>query len=229
MSLRYRSILPLALLACPTVLQAQGSLGQPAGCGGNDNRALRSAFGATAGVIVGLVAVNIRYSDWSESKPRNFGSIRLNAGVIGGLLGGALGTVKLAPCGASRVSTDRGRGAYSPITTEEIKRSGITGNAYELVYSLRRVWLNTRGIEMSETPQVHGDPRSGVLVIPGNPTIMVYLDHAQLGDMEILKTVPVATVMEVVYYDAAQATLRWGAGHNHGAIQVMTSAASAAR
>lgn len=225
-----RALVVVAAILPPT-LHAQVPRPSPAevGCGAPDNRLLRSVMGGTAGAIVGLVAVNIRYSDWSDQRPSNVGAIRLNAGAIGGLLGASLGSIRSGGhCVGSRSTGARERGAYALITAEEITRSGITGSVYEVVYSLRRSWLNTRGIEVSETPQVHGDPRSGVVVTPGNPTIMVYLDNGNMGDMVALKAIAINGVAAVRYYDAAQATQKWGAGHNHGAIQVLTSSVTVA-
>ena len=213
-------------LASPLEAQNSGMAGSPGGCG-PDNRVLRSALGASSGAIVGLVAVNIRYSDWSDRQPRNLGMIRLNASVLGGLLGASVGSIRFGGCQPGPSSRQRARGMYAAITADEIERSGLNGSVYELVHSLRRPWLNTRGIEMSETPTVTGDPRSGVSVTPGNPTIMVYLDHAKLGDMVALTTIPVVGVTSVRYYDAAEATQKWGMGHNHGAIEVLTTASSA--
>jgi len=220
-----RHLIIAALMPCALYAQAPATSAPRLDCGREDNRLLRGVMGGAAGAIVGLVAVNIRYSDWSDHRPGNLGRIRLSAGLVGGLVGASLGNVMTAPCAAGpRASTSRARGMYASITADEIARSGITGSVYELVYSLRRQWLNTRGVEMSETPQLIGDPRTGVVVTPADPTIMVYLDHGSMGDMMILKSIPIAGVVTVKYYNAAEATQKWGNGHNHGAIQVLTSA-----
>jgi hypothetical protein len=52
---------------------------------------------------------------------------------------------------------------------------------------------------------------------------MVYLDDAKLGSVDQLRELPVVGVNQVRYYDGAEATYKWGAGHIHGAIQVVTT------
>lgn len=90
------------------------------------------------------------------------------------------------------------------------------------MFALRQHWLNARGVELSETPSVTMDER-GARVTPAVAAALVtYLDHVRLGDQEQLRTVAISGVLAVRYYDAAQATLRWGAGHRHGVIQVIT-------
>jgi hypothetical protein len=37
-----------------------------------------------------------------------------------------------------------------------------------------------------------------------------------------LRALPVAGVMAVRYFDGPQATYKWGSGHSHGAIVVVT-------
>jgi hypothetical protein len=56
----------------------------------------------------------------------------------------------------------------------------------------------------------------------GEPNLIIYLDNARLGTTSQLRSLPVAGVIGIRYYNGAEATYRWGAGHQHGAIQVLT-------
>jgi hypothetical protein len=112
------------------------------------------------------------------------------------------------------------------ITAADIQKFGGNGSVYDLVFALRKQWLNTRGVELSETPGVSMS-ESGGAVTSAAPTLIAYLDNARLGDMEQLRTMPLTGVVAVRYYDAAQATQRFGAGHRHGVIQVITVAEQA--
>jgi len=81
-----------------------------------------------------------------------------------------------------------------------------TSDAFEAIRVLRPNWLRKRG-QMSVTQ---------------DSDIQVYLDHVQLGGVEMLRSIPVSTVGSVQFLDAASATQRWGTGHVHGAILVTT-------
>ena len=59
--------------------------------------------------------------------------------------------------------------------------------------------------------------------LDGEPRLMVYLDNAKLGSVEQLRTLPIGGVVAVRYFTGSEATYRWGAGHGHGVIQVLTS------
>lgn len=222
MSAGARWSLAAAALLSTAPLYAQG---RSVNCG-YGQRLLRSAVGATLGGWAGLVAMKIRYSDWNDASHSASGIAGLNRGiVIGAVIGTGLGNLRFrAACYPTGSDLPAPRGpSQRAITTDEIQRAAVNGTAYDLVYTLRRPWLNTRGIELSETPSVTMLDGGGAIVTPAsNPTLVVYLDNVRLGDQEDLRTIPVDGVIEVRFFDAAQATYKWGAGHNHGAIQVLT-------
>ncbi len=219
-----RSVL-LLLTSALEFLPQQSMLAQAAAprCS-SGSRVLRGAIGASLGAWVGLVMVKIKYSDWSDASRAPSGvQTRNRAIVLGAVLGASLGSAPLeTSCGPALGRPDARGDARSVISADEIQRSGINGTAYDVVFTLRRNWLNTRGVELSETPGVILDDKGGGQVLPADPTLMVYLDNVRLGDMAQLHTIPAASMLAVRYYDAAQATQRWGAGHNHGAIQVLS-------
>jgi hypothetical protein len=191
---------------------------------GTGNRLWRTAVGATLGSWGGLVAMKIRYSDWNEASASPSGIRGRNRGiVIGAVVGASLGNLRFgAPCRTSSAVPAPRTLAHRPISTEEIQAAGISGTVYDLVFARRRQWLNTRGVELSETPRVTLGERSATVTPADNPILVVYLDNVKVGDQAQLRNIPLDGVMEVKFYDASQATWRWGAGHNHGAIQVLT-------
>lgn len=113
------------------------------------------------------------------------------------------------------------------LTFEEIRESEAA-NLHAVIRSLRPEWLRTRGTaSMRETARGRstGPGPDDVVVQPGIPTIRVYLDDSLLGDTDTLRDVHPGMVGEVRFLDRAEATQRWGAGHLHGAIHVITAPA----
>ena len=199
-------------------------------CAAN-NRALRTGVGATLGAWVGFVAAKIKLSDWNDnSQSASANRMRNRATVGGALIGAALGTLSFRrhACGSPSLvppTVAPPPQARRPIIAEEIDHSGITGSVYDLVYSLRRSWLNVRGVEtFAEAPRAVDVGGGESVIIPGEPNLVVYLDNVRLGTIGKLREIPVPGVTGVQYLDGAQATFRYGAGHSHGAILVFTVA-----
>ena len=183
---------------------------------------LHGLGGAVVGGWVGYVASQVARSDWEKESNSEFVDYRrtyagagAGAGVLLGLwIGGRSGT----PPVPQLVEEHRDRNAA--IAREEIERSGAA-NAYEVVQSLRPVWLRTRGLsKLDELTTVEGDLE--VTVRPGAPTIRVYLDGAQVGGVEALRQIAAPAVASIGYLNPTAATMRWGSGHDHGAIVVST-------
>jgi len=196
-------------------------------CFGN-SRLLRGLAGATLGGWLGFVTVKIKLSDWNDGSHSGAATRTRNQATIGGAAVGAL-LANLVPhraCGArSFASAETGteRPARQPITADEIRRAGVSGSVYDVVYTLRRTWLNDRGVEdMSEAPHVGVNASGQEVIVPGEPRLIVYLDNMRLGTIGELRNLPTTGVVAIRYYDPSQASLRWGTGHSHGAIQVMT-------
>ena len=219
----------LVVMALPNghlLAQALGS-GAPSCSSGSGNSLLRTGLGATLGAWLGFVGTKIKQSDWNDaSRSAAAHRTRVRATIGGAVIGAALGSIRFrsASC-APRLEDARTAPQADirrPITAEEIQQSGINGSVYDLVYSLRRSWLNLRGVEtFNEAPravEVGGQE----FILPGEPRLVVYLDNARMGTVSQLRQLPVVGVTAVRYFDGPQATFRWGAGHSHGAIQVIT-------
>jgi hypothetical protein len=98
------------------------------------------------------------------------------------------------------------------ITLPEVQAARIDNgidNAYELLRTLRPMWLRKRG---SNSIQYEGD-------------IVVYLNNARFGGPEALRQVETINITSIRYYDPGAATFKFGTGHEHGAIQISTQPA----
>lgn len=99
------------------------------------------------------------------------------------------------------------RGAANFISNAEIEAAGVDANsAYDLVERLRPTMLRARNLTAG----------SGVQ----NFAPVVYVEDVRLGDIDQLRTVMRATVYEIRFINATDATTRWGTGHSAGVIQV---------
>ncbi|HEV2149661.1 MAG TPA: hypothetical protein VGR37_19835 [Longimicrobiaceae bacterium] len=107
------------------------------------------------------------------------------------------------------------RGSSSNVIThEEIVATGAA-NALEIVRSLRPAWLRTRG--------------SQSLRRDDDDNLVVYLNNARLGPPAALQQVAAADVGTIRFFNAAAANYRFGPGHSHGAIQVISEGADPSR
>jgi hypothetical protein len=197
-----------ARLAAQTV----GSVPSPARCS-SGSRAIRAGAGAALGAWLGFVGAKIKQSDWNDASRSAAAHRARNQATAGGALigvtiGGAPFWRRSCETQARQQRTSAPEGSsHRPITREEIERSGVQGNVFDLVYSLRRNWLNVRGEDL----------------VPGEAQLVVYLNNLRLGTFSQLREVPSAGVVAVRYFTAAEATYRWGAGHMRGAIEILTT------
>jgi hypothetical protein len=99
-----------------------------------------------------------------------------------------------------------GQRGHSRLITQEQIRANHATNAYELVQTLRPTWLQKRGAQS----------------VYLSSEIAVYHDEIRMGGPEALRSIPVSEIARVEYFDASSATQRWGTGHPHGAIRVVT-------
>ena len=98
------------------------------------------------------------------------------------------------------------------ITADEIERSSAE-NVLVLVHARRPNWLRGRG---------------GTSIL-NEGELMAYLDGTRLGGAEELRQVTTDGIAMVRYHDAASATIRFGSGHQHGAIEVVSLVSGARR
>jgi hypothetical protein len=99
----------------------------------------------------------------------------------------------------------------SPATNRNVLTLAQIGDhrfntAYDAIESLRSNWLNTRGTDSFQKPSV----------------VRVYLDNISLGDKETLRTIAIANIVYIKYFDGISATARWGLDHGAGVIYVST-------
>jgi hypothetical protein len=91
---------------------------------------------------------------------------------------------------------------------EDLAKVATSSTLYEALHVLRPNWFLRN--PSTVRPEKEGD-------------IVVYLDQSRLGGLESLRTIQVAGVTVVRHYSASEAEARFGLGHLHGAIQVVTS------
>lgn len=187
------------------------------------NRFLDSGAGALVGAFLGLVGAKIKMSDWTDASRTDAATALRNRATIGAaVVGAVIGSFGFRDHGcdagaAAQPATAPQSDWRQPITVAEIERAGVTGSVYDLVYSLRRNWLYTRGADaMAPAPDE-------ALPAPGEPQLEVFLDAMPLGTVSRLRELPIAGVLGVRYFDPAAATYRWGGEYSHGVIEVVTT------
>ena len=94
------------------------------------------------------------------------------------------------------------------ILAEEIGRAAVT-NVYDAISRLRPEWLARETRSLTSSSQ-GGEPAR----------LIAYFEDARYGPVDALRTLPIAGVQEIRYYDPTAATARYGTGHTAGAIAV---------
>lgn len=80
-------------------------------------------------------------------------------------------------------------------------------DAYQLIRALRPGWLRgARGVSSVQT----------------SSSVVVYRDGMRVGGPRALLDIPAESIREIRYFDAIDATQRWGTDHAAGAIVVTT-------
>jgi hypothetical protein len=170
-------------------------------------RLVSGVAAAAVGAGLGYFASQVALGDWDEDSGK--GEIhRSTWAAVGGASGFALGfslPVWGRPPGSSE-PLPYGGGRFE-ITGEEIREASFA-NALEAVQFLRPEWLIERGQE--------------AFYDPTSDNIRVYLDNVQLGGVQDLAGISPAIVRSILFFNRQQATARWGTGHTHGAILVLT-------
>ena len=115
-----------------------------------------------------------------------------------------------APAAAPAAPARPPRGSSNLISSAEIEAAAPDiQNAYQLVERLRPMMLRPRNL-------TGGSVGAGTVF-----GVVAYVEEVRLGDTEALATVMRATVREIRYIGATDATTRWGTGHSNGVIQVV--------
>lgn len=96
------------------------------------------------------------------------------------------------------------------ITREELLATNAP-DAYQAVERLHPDWLRGRGLtSLTGTP----------------PKVVVYLDGQHLGELSMLARLTLNGIKEIRFYNASDATQKWGTGHSAGVIEVVTQTGS---
>lgn len=105
----------------------------------------------------------------------------------------------------------RGRADRNLITDEQMRENHFQ-TALQAVEALHANWLNLR-------------PNT---LIARQDSVLVYYDNVKLGYPSELNDIEVGRISYIRYFDAVQATTRWGVGHSQGVIYVSSRPADAA-
>lgn len=109
-------------------------------------------------------------------------------------------------CAGTTAQTGTSRGARNVLTQEQLVTTNKT-SLYEAIERLRPEWLTSRG------------PASATNLEPA--VASVYMNGTMLGKAEYLREMRVLDVTEVRYWDAGQASARFGMGHPRGVIEIL--------
>lgn len=123
--------------------------------------------------------------------------------------------VVIAGCAAGTVGGGGGGSGSNVITAAQIEEISDTAvDVFSVVTRLRSLWLRPRG-----TGSIGGGG--------GQPlALIVYMDGARYGYVDlpgrsgnnILRSIESTDITEIRYLDAASATIRYGLGHDQGAL-----------
>jgi hypothetical protein len=97
--------------------------------------------------------------------------------------------------------------SYGPQLTQAELAEANSDNLYDAIAKLRPEWLTSRG------------PTS---VTDGTPSMAdVYMNGTLLGKADYLRGVRLLDVSDIRYWDAGQASARFGMGHPRGVIEII--------
>ena len=116
----------------------------------------------------------------------------------------------LASCiltACTSAANSRSSGAKSTRLTQEELAATNSGNLYDAISKLRPEWLTSRG------PTSATDPTP--------TTVHVFVNGTLLGDVDYLRQVQWTDVNGIRYWDAGQASARFGMGHPRGVIELL--------
>lgn len=192
----------LMLTLLPGPLAAQGSDIGP----GWKARIFTAVGGALVGAGIGFFASQVATSDWDEEGSRQ--RIDRSAwAAVGGASGFVLGFTVPIPGQAPGPRTPLPGSDRFIITGEQIREASL-GNAMEAVRFFHPEWLQ------QQRPDSFAD------YTPDN--IQVYLDNVRLEGITDLAGISAIVIKSIRFLNTQQATVRWGAGHRFGAIQILT-------
>jgi len=111
----------------------------------------------------------------------------------------------VAGCAAASTQGSPGRGNGTQLTLTELAAANAD-NLYDAIAKLRPEWLSTRG---------------ATSVTDSSPTgVDIYMNGTFLGKADYMRDVRLLDVSSVRYWDAGQASARFGMGHPRGVIEI---------
>jgi hypothetical protein len=117
-----------------------------------------------------------------------------------------LSASSVAGCVSATPQSQTAPSSRNRLTRAELASANLD-NLFDAISKLRPEWLSSRG------------PTS---VSDATPTsVSVFMDGSMLGKAESLKQLGVLDVTEVRYWDAAQASARFGMGHPRGVLEIL--------
>lgn len=123
-----------------------------------------------------------------------------------GVLVRAIAVAALAAACAPRAPSNRvAMPSRDVLTSEDLNGKGFT-TVLEALQSLRPSWLQGHGTDSFYTPS----------------EVRVFLDSNELGGVDALSMVQLASIVYIRHYDGIAATSRWGVGHSQGVIYIAT-------
>lgn len=108
-------------------------------------------------------------------------------------------------CAGATTHSRGGQNASAVLTREELAKTN-SDNLYDAIAKLRPEWLTSRG------------PTSATDMTP--TSVDVYMNGNILGNADYLRQIRLLDVSEVRYWDAGQASARFGMGHPRGVIEL---------
>ena len=123
-------------------------------------------------------------------------------------MGAALIACAAACAPATRMETETPLRDPLVLSRSEINGASVN-DVYDAIARLRPQFFNRRG----ETS----------FLLRSKTYVNVYIDNMRLGGIESLRGIPVESIVSIRYYNAAEATYRWGMNNSGGAIQLITS------
>ena len=116
------------------------------------------------------------------------------------------GLLLLVSTGCTTTNTAGSSSSSDPtvISQKQIQEVGDISNAYNLVQRLHPQWLRKRGRNSISDPG----------------QILVYVEDSRQGGTQALRRIQVIDVQSIEFLRANEATMRYGSGHDNGAILV---------
>ena len=126
--------------------------------------------------------------------------------------------VVLGLMGCGTVPSSTPRGSANEIERAEIEATSGVATAHDVVRRLRPQWLRSRG----SATITNAEQEAIVVYVNGIRSGQIPIDPGRSAGANPLDGIAASQVQRLIYYGASAATQRFGTGHSHGAIEVIT-------